>query len=362
MCRRGRLGYSREASHRRDAAYSFFKVRCAVKALRLFVRALLVVGCFLSIGADAHAQATLTGRVVDAQGPPWPAPRSPCSGPAGPPRTGRSVADGTFTIASVPAGDLQLLVRAPGLRRVHADRASRCAGQRSRSQVAGLTDNVTVQGALIGTAATGKTNLPLRDIPMTVHGVPGRVIQEQAVNDLDRRAAERQRRQRLHAARHLRGLHVPRVPRPVPVAGRAARGRRAPGRQSPQLADDEHRARGSAEGAVVGALRRQRAGRHREPDSQEAVGRSRPTTSRRPRAAGASGAARSAPPARLKSDALLYRLDVGGESREGYRHNESPPRAGDAVGGVARDAEGSGERLLHVQPQQRSRAMPASRC
>ena len=40
--------------------------------------------------------------------------------------------------------------------------------------MAGVAEDVTVQGALTGTAATGKTNLPVRDMPMTVHGVPGR--------------------------------------------------------------------------------------------------------------------------------------------------------------------------------------------
>ena len=51
-------------------------------------------------------------------------------------------------------------------------------------QVAGLVEDVTVQGALLGTAATGKTNLPVRDMPLTVHTVPNNVIQEQGANDL----------------------------------------------------------------------------------------------------------------------------------------------------------------------------------
>ena len=36
---------------------------------------------------------------------------------------------------------------------------------------------------MTGTAATGKTNLPVRDMPMTVQSVPGQVIREQGAND-----------------------------------------------------------------------------------------------------------------------------------------------------------------------------------
>jgi TonB-dependent siderophore receptor len=51
-------------------------------------------------------------------------------------------------------------------------------------QVAGLREDVTVQGAFLGTAPTGKTDLPLRELPMTVNAVPRALIDEQGANDL----------------------------------------------------------------------------------------------------------------------------------------------------------------------------------
>src|SRR4029079_7431302 len=47
-----------------------------------------------------------------------------------------------------------------------------------------VREDVTVTGALIGTVATGKTTLPIRDLPMTVDSVSSQLIAEQGVNDL----------------------------------------------------------------------------------------------------------------------------------------------------------------------------------
>jgi hypothetical protein len=49
-------------------------------------------------------------------------------------------------------------------------RCPRCprnrAGHRTVTlQIAGVAEDVMVQGALLGTAATGKTDLPVRDMP-----------------------------------------------------------------------------------------------------------------------------------------------------------------------------------------------------
>ena len=84
------------------------------------------------------------------------------------------------------AGEYVLLVRAPGFARMEptGDGRRRHGCVTVTLNVAGLVEDVTVQGAMLGTAATGKTNLPVRDLPMTVQSVPSHVIQEQGVNDL----------------------------------------------------------------------------------------------------------------------------------------------------------------------------------
>jgi iron complex outermembrane receptor protein len=47
-----------------------------------------------------------------------------------------------------------------------------------------VKEEVNVRGTVLGTAATGKTTLPLRDLPMTVDTVSSTVIAEQGANDL----------------------------------------------------------------------------------------------------------------------------------------------------------------------------------
>jgi iron complex outermembrane receptor protein len=50
--------------------------------------------------------------------------------------------------------------------------------------IAAIAEDVTVQGAMTGTAATGKTNLPVRELPLTIQSVASEVIREQGANDL----------------------------------------------------------------------------------------------------------------------------------------------------------------------------------
>ena len=79
-----------------------------------------------------------------------------------------------------------VLVRAPGFAD-KTDQVSVGSGAATLTvtlEVAGIVADVTVQGALTGTAATGKTNLPLRDQPLTVQSVPSYVFTEQATNDV----------------------------------------------------------------------------------------------------------------------------------------------------------------------------------
>ena len=51
-------------------------------------------------------------------------------------------------------------------------------------QVAGISEDVSVTGALLGTAATGKTTLPLRELPMTINTLSADLMAQQGTNDL----------------------------------------------------------------------------------------------------------------------------------------------------------------------------------
>jgi iron complex outermembrane receptor protein len=293
-----------------------------VKALRLFVRSLLIAGFLLTTESLAGAQAPLSGRVVDAQGATVAGAEITVLGSGGASRGTRSAADGSFTVTSVPAGDLQLLVHAPGFAESTQTVRAGDAALTITLQVAGLTDNVTVQGALLGTAATGKTNLPLRDIPMTVHGVPGRVIQEQAANDLTTAlqnvsGVNAFTQYGIYEAYTFRGFLDLFPSQAVQLVDGV---RQEGNRLSSQLTNIERVEvlkgpssvlyGGSALGATVNLIRK-------KPTAQPAYDFSA--------AAGSWGLGRGSFGAtgRLKSDQLLYRLDVGGESREGYRHNDA---------------------------------------
>ncbi len=147
------------------------------------------LAAFLAWAPPLQAQtSTVTGRVTDAQG-------AVVSGanvtlmPAGAQRgrETRSSSDGTFSFTGVTAGDYLVLVQTPGfgpLSQAVTVAVVGAAPLELSLQVAGVAENVRVEGALQGTAATGKTTLPLRELPLTVHSVPSEVIAEQAVNDL----------------------------------------------------------------------------------------------------------------------------------------------------------------------------------
>jgi iron complex outermembrane recepter protein len=140
----------------------------------------------LLVATGVAQSPAVTGRVVDAQGASVTGAEVALLPGIGLGRTTRSTADGTFSIEAMAAGQHTLVVRAPGFAEF-SQQVTVGTGPATVNvtlQVAGLVEDVTVQGALLGTAATGKTNLPVRDLPMTVHTVPGKVIQEQGANDL----------------------------------------------------------------------------------------------------------------------------------------------------------------------------------
>jgi iron complex outermembrane receptor protein len=155
--------------------------------MRTALTAFVAVMAFLVSAAFADAQtSTLTGRIVDAQGAAVGGAEVSLTDDGGPARTTRSGADGSFAFSNVAGGAHALTVRANGFA---TSAQSVTIGVTTTPliialEVGGLREDVTVQAARLGTANTGKTTLPLRDLPMTVNTVPRATIDDQAANDL----------------------------------------------------------------------------------------------------------------------------------------------------------------------------------
>ena len=73
----------------------------------------------------------------------------------------------------MPAGSYELLVVAPGFanRNQAVTVGAGSAPLTVALELGGVTEDVTVQASLTASVTTGKTNTPLRDIPMTVNRV-----------------------------------------------------------------------------------------------------------------------------------------------------------------------------------------------
>lgn len=239
-------------------------------------------------------------------------------------RATRSRADGSFAFEGVAPGEYVLLVRAPGFAE-WTQTTTLGSGPVTVTvalQVAGLTEDVTVQGAMTGTAATGKTNLPVRELPMTVHSVPNNVIREQGANDL---VAALQNVPGVYAFTNY-GVYEGYTFRGFldlfpSLATQLVDGVRHEGnRINTQLTSIERVEvlkgpssalyGGGAIGATVNMIRK-------KPSAQPAYDFSVAAGSWKlwRGTFGATG--------RLASDSVLYRLDVGAETKDGYRHNET---------------------------------------
>ena len=149
----------------------------------------LILGIVLQlvvVTGVARAQTTVTGRVVDPQGAVVNGAELTLTGGTQPARTARSGGDGMFTFQGVPPGSYQLTTQAQGFDRVTqtVTVGASAAAVSVRLQVSGISEDITVQGALAGISSTGKTTVPVRDLPMTIAAVPSEIIAEQGVNDL----------------------------------------------------------------------------------------------------------------------------------------------------------------------------------
>ena len=249
--------------------------------------------CSLLVHDAAWSQdaAPLTGHVVDPHGDGVPNAEVTLSA-AGKSRSVVTAPDGGFSFDAVPVGSfvVQRFCRrlctdntnrsCPGCPGAADDRgcARRRARRRQRSR----------PGARHG--CTGKTSLPLRDLPMTVERVSSQLVEEQGANDL------------VTALKNVPGVYAFTtygVYEYYAFRGfldAVRNGRRGPQRgKSRQHAADERRSRRSAEGAVVGVCTAAARLARRSTSSARSPRRCRPTISRRAREAGERGAAASAP-------------------------------------------------------------------
>jgi iron complex outermembrane receptor protein len=285
---------------------------------------LTAVQLFLLISIASAQTSSLSGRVVDPQGGVVSGADVTLTAQGQPERRTRSAADGSFRFEALPAGAYTLVVTAPGFapwtEMVTVGAAA--ATVTASLQIAGVTADVTVAGALSGTVATGKTNLPLRELPMTVHGVPSYVIQEQGVNDL---VGALQNVPGVYAFTNY-GVYEGYTFRGFldlfpSMANQLVDGVRHEGNRINSQTVNVERVEvlkgpssalygGGAIGATVNIIRK-------KPSAIPAYDFSASAGSWQTLRGtfGATG--------RLASDAVLYRLDLGAEDREGYRHNDA---------------------------------------
>jgi iron complex outermembrane receptor protein len=295
--------------------------------MRILRLLLIILSVFVLGHATLSAQTSpVTGRVVDPQGASVAnAEISLVPAAAGQRTRGtRSSADGSFSIEGVAPGQYSLLVRAPGFTESSQSVTvgSAAANLSVTLQIAGVVEDVTVQGALLGTAATGKTNLPVRDMPMTINTVPGSVIQEQGANDL---VAALQNVPGVYAFTNY-GVYEGYTFRGFldlfpSLANQLLDGVRHEGnRINTQLTNIERVEvlkgpssalyGGGAIGATVNMIRKRPSA---QPAYEAAFSGGSWQTGRAQ--VGATG--------RVGTDATLYRFDFGAETKEGYRHNET---------------------------------------
>ena len=293
----------------------------------LTLRSLLIyLFLFALVHTTVSAQASpVTGRVVDPQGASVASAEISLvpSASGQRTRTTRSNADGSFAIDSVAPGEYTLIVRAPGFTETaQSVSAGAAANVTVTLKIAGIVEDVTVQGALLGTAATGKTNLPVRDMPMTINTVPGQVIQEQGANDL---VAALQNVPGVYAFTNY-GIYEGYTFRGFldlfpSLANQLLDGVRHEGnRINTQLTNIERVEvlkgpssalyGGGAIGATVNLIRKKPAG---QPAYDAAFSAGSWSTGRAQ--FGATGP--------IGSDRARYRFDFGAETKEGYRHNDT---------------------------------------
>lgn len=153
--------------------------------MRVLSRSVLSLVLSLVCSSIAGAQ-TLSGRIVDPQGGVVVDAEVRLSGTGlSAPRTTRSTADGTFSFDSVGPGRYALHVEAPGFAVWLRDVTMLPAGVAVpiTLQIAGLSEDVRVRAEAVDSSLT-KSDIPLTDQPMNVSTVTSRYLRTFAVNDM----------------------------------------------------------------------------------------------------------------------------------------------------------------------------------
>lgn len=141
---------------------------------------------FLATVPAAAQGASVAGRVTDPD-------RAAVAGaavvlsqlPSGVQQTQVTEGDGSFRFAGLPAGEYRLEVNARGFS-VYAQTVTLGAGERTIApalEIAPVREEVTVEG--VATVPTiGRIPVPLRDQPLTVHTLSSDFLQSRAINDV----------------------------------------------------------------------------------------------------------------------------------------------------------------------------------
>ncbi len=151
------------------------------------VRLLMALAIIATAPSTSRAQSrTLTGTVVDADGGAVAGARvMAVPTQAGRPHETHTDAAGAFTLADVADGRYVLHISAPGFAASTQDLSLDATSRRVSItlQVAGLSEAVTVQGDASPLSVT-RTDTPLRDQPISVNTLPGVFLRTFAINDL----------------------------------------------------------------------------------------------------------------------------------------------------------------------------------
>jgi iron complex outermembrane receptor protein len=145
-----------------------------------------VITLVLGLIASAAAQsASLVVRVADPD-------RAAVAGapivlilPSGEQRTGISRSDGTFEFGGLAPGQYRLEIAAPGFS-LHTEMVTLGSGARTVDAsltIAGVREDITVLGEA-SVPSIGRINSPLRDQPLTVNALSSEYLQKHAINDV----------------------------------------------------------------------------------------------------------------------------------------------------------------------------------
>ncbi len=146
-----------------------------------------VLAVLFLIAPSASAQtASLTGRVVDPDGAAVASAAVVLMPlPSGAPQTQVTASDGSFRFTGLRLGEYRLEVSSGGFA-LHAQTITLTAGDRNITaelDIAPVSEEITVEG--VATVPTiGRIPVPLRDQPLTVHTLTSEYLQSHAINDV----------------------------------------------------------------------------------------------------------------------------------------------------------------------------------